>query len=130
MEPVGRPPPVHMSKSLPLRAITHGKKIFSRLPGATVVVATCMPARSTLTSAGWVPAFATTTAKSNTDHTGLYVTVGQKSQPTYVRPCAAAAHVVGSSMLPLPPVPEPVVGLMPVVDDWVPVSVTVLPPPA
>ncbi len=35
----------------------------------------------TVTCAGVVPALATTAAKSNTSYTGLYTTVGQKSQP-------------------------------------------------
>src|SRR5215471_7409654 len=54
-EPLGRPELVQLSKSGPLRSATHGKKIFSSPPGCTVVEATCVPARSTFTSAGCVP---------------------------------------------------------------------------
>src|SRR5262245_47179128 len=82
-----------------------------RSSGAIVPELTTRPFRSTVTLTGSFPVFATTAAKSNKDHTGFAVTVGQKSHPMYVLAAAASWQVLGSSgpfmVVPLLNVPPP-----------------------
>src|SRR5260370_27277459 len=76
--------------------------------------------------------FATMTAGSNSTQTGLAVTVGQNSQPTYVRAPFASAHVLGvlssppggAPPLPMGTPPTPPMGTPPA--PWV----TLIEPPA
>src|SRR5262245_56220238 len=66
---------------------------------------------STVTVASPMLPFATTTAGSNSTYTGLAVTVGQNSQPTYVRAFAASAQVFGMMISPVPPGGAPSVSM-------------------
>src|SRR4051812_49634410 len=95
----------HSSPSGPLRLATHGRYRVCSPFGGIVAVFTVLPLRVTVTSDASSPVFATTTAKSKIDHTMFGVTVGQKSQPMYVRLSAASWHVFGSAPGLVPPWP-------------------------
>src|SRR5262245_50408812 len=62
----------------------------------TLPAVTVCPFREISMSASLSPAFATTTAKSNTDQTEFATGVGQKSQPMYETDISASAQVFGS----------------------------------